>query len=395
MMEWMPRPTMFLSRKYEINLANYIVEDGWILISRSGTIGNTHLVAEELAGKAVANHAIRIAPLEDELRGLLYLILSGEIGQQILRSLSYGAVVGEIRPAQIQQMRIPVPPLAVLKRLNQYVQEARIARTEAIALHSASTEKTLTVSGLQALQEHDPVTVTGEMSPQTFTIPRGWFNNDQHSAGEYRLDAHFYNSTAQQAVANIKACRSEVGTIGNVATVSFTGGRPKRNYVDSAHGIPFLSGKNIMEIRPTSLKYLARLQTNEMEELLVKRGWTLVTRVGTVGRTCFIWDNYEGYAASENILRIIPSEAEIDPAFLYAFLSSPYGYAQILRHRHGSVIDEVTDKHIERVLVPCPARKDQEAIGDMVRQAYEKRAEAIRLEDEAQDILMKELTKAQ
>ncbi len=36
--------------------------------------------------------------------------------------------------------------------------------------------------------------------------------------------------------------------------------------------------------------------------------------------------------------------------------------------------------------------KDQKAIGDMVREAYEKRAEAIRLEDEAQEILMNELT---
>lgn len=76
-------------------------------------------------------------------------------------------------------------------------------------------------------------------------------------------------------------------------------------------------------------------------------------------------------------------------------LSSPYGYEQILRYRHGSVIDEITDKQIEHVLLPCPSRKDQKKIGDMVREAYEKRAEAIRLEDEAQAILMNEVTKTQ
>ena len=92
---------------------------------------------------------------------------------------------------------------------------------------------------------------------------------------------------------------------------------------------------------------------------------------------------------------MIPDHSQIDAGYLYAFLSSQYGYEQILRYRHGSVIDEVTDKQIERVLVPCPPRKDQETIGDMVREAYEKRAEAIRLEDEAQSILMNELTKAQ
>ena len=55
----------------------------------------------------------------------------------------------------------------------------------------------------------------------------------------------------------------------------------------------------------------------------------------------------------------------------------------------------ITDTQVEKVLVPIPSHKDQVAIGDMVREAYEKRAEAIRLEDEAQAILMNELTKAQ
>jgi type I restriction enzyme S subunit len=133
----------------------------------------------------------------------------------------------------------------------------------------------------------------------------------------------------------------------------------------------------------------------DMQDLIVKRGWTLITCSGTIGRTCFVWKNYEDFAASQHILRVIPDEEVIDPGYLYAFLSSRYGYLQILRYRHGSVIDEVTDKQMEQVLTPCPSRKYQEKIGDMVREAYDKRAEAIRLEDEAQAILMDEMTKAQ
>jgi restriction endonuclease S subunit len=110
---------------------------------------------------------------------------------------------------------------------------------------------------------------------------------------------------------------------------------------------------------------------------------------------CFVWKNYENYAASQHILRVIPAETKIDAGYLYAFLSSEYGYQQILRYRHGSVIDEITDKQIDHVLVACPSRKEQEVIGDLVRGAYDKRAEAIRLEDEAQTILMNELTKAE
>ncbi len=90
----------------------------------------------------------------------------------------------------------------------------------------------------------------------------------------------------------------------------------------------------------------------------MKQGWTLITCSGTIGRTCFVWKNYEDYAASQHILRVIPDQSEIDPGYLYAFLSTEYGYEQILRYRHGSVIDEVTDKQIEQVLIPLPSRKE-------------------------------------
>ncbi len=96
-----------------------------------------------------------------------------------------------------------------------------------------------------------------------------------------------------------------------------------------------------------------------MQELIVKRGWSLVTCSGTIGRTCFVWDNYEECAASQHILRTMPIDKEIDSAYLNAFLASRYGYEQILRFRHGSVIDEITDKQIGQVLVPCPSRKEQ------------------------------------
>jgi type I restriction enzyme S subunit len=73
-------------------------------------------------------------------------------------------------------------------------------------------------------------------------------------------------------------------------------------------------------------------------------------------------------------------------------MSSQYGKQQVLRFTHGSVIDEVTDKQIKKVLIPLPSETEQKKIGDLVRTAYEKRAEAIRLEDEAQKILMDALT---
>jgi type I restriction enzyme S subunit len=209
---------------------------------------------------------------------------------------------------------------------------------------------------------------------------------------ERRLDAHFYNPIAQLALTNIKNCRCQVKSVGDVAKVLLAGGRLKRNYVDPAHGIPYLSGKNIVQIRPIDLKYLANVEKDETKDLLLEKGCLLVTRTGTVGRICYVWQNFENYAASDNILRIIPNSQFVDGGYLHAFLSSPYGHEQIVRFRCGSVVDMITDDQLRKVIVPLPDSLHQREIGNMVRLAYEKRAEAIRLEDEAQAILMDEIT---
>lgn len=215
---------------------------------------------------------------------------------------------------------------------------------------------------------------------------------NNHSGSEYRLDAHYYNPLAQLAIKNIGQSKSVVKTIDKVTERVFMCGRFKRNYVEEEYGVPFLSGKNIIQIRPTDLKYLSKSETTDLDEYILEKKWTLITCSGTIGRTCFVWNNYENYAATQHIIRAVPNEEVIDPGYLYAFLSSPYGKQQVLRFRHGSVIDEVTDRQIKKVLIPLPSETDQKTIGDLVRSAYEKRAEAIRLIDEAQQILMVALT---
>ena len=74
------------------------------------------------------------------------------------------------------------------------------------------------------------------------------------------------------------------------------------------------------------------------------------------------------------------------------FLSSEYGYHQLLRFKHGAVIDEITEDQIGKTVIPKPDKIQQNQIGDLVRKAYDLRAEAIKLEDEAQELLQKELS---
>ena len=374
-------------------LIEWEVKEGYIVLSRSGRVGETYWIDKKLAG-ALVGDSFRVVPKNSETGYFVYALLSSQYAKDYMTGVSYGSVVDHASVDHARELPLPRMESQRRQRIVSLIQEALAARATAYNFLDEADVSLLRINGLPRLmspsQQFDPL---GQ--PECFDVSANAVNARNGDGAEYRLDAHFYNPTAQRAVANIKKCRCEVKTVGKVAERVLMGPRFKRNYVESNHGVPFLSGKNIVQIRPTDLKYLSNLQIADMQELIVKRGWTLITCSGTIGRTCFVWKNYEDYAASQHILRVIPDETKIDPRYLYAFLASPYGYEQILRYRHGSVIDEVTDKQIEHVLVPCPSRKEQEAIGNMVRKAYEKRAEAIRLEDEAQAILMNELTKAQ
>jgi type I restriction enzyme S subunit len=255
-------------------------------------------------------------------------------------------------------------------------------RSESRKLLAQASDFALEVNRLE------PLTLVDDEESESFLMPASMLSS---ASNEYRLEAHFQNPLARIATENIQKCSSRNCAIGKLSHDIIIGGRSKRNYVESDYGTPFLSGKNIIQIRPTDLKHVSNSETHDLKDMLLDRGWILVTRSGTVGRTCFVWHNFEKYAASEHILRVIPIDEQVDPGYLYAFLASSYGYEQIIRFRFGSVIDEISPNQLKQVIVPLASPEYQKEIGDMIRLAYEKRADALRLEDEAQELLMREI----
>jgi type I restriction enzyme S subunit len=374
-------------------LSAWEIKEGNIVVSRSGRVGETYWVNRRLDGVLVGD-SFRVAPRVAEDRFFIYAVLASSFARGYLSGSAYGSVVEH---ASLDQLRsFPVPSIGSKARseISRLVCDAVAARDRSYDLLEDAQERCLSSNGLRELD--DPVMESFDKTGRTETVivSSGEMAQSNGEGSEYRLDAHYYNPSARLAVKKLRKQCPNLKPVREISEQVIMGPRFKRNYVESDHGTPFLSGKNIVQIRPTDLKHLSNTQTEDLDELLVKRNWILVTCSGTLGRTCFVWHNFEDYAASQHILRVVPDEAKIDAGYLYAFLSSSYGYHQILKYRHGSVIDEITDTQMERVLVPRPSPKEQRAIGDKVRVAYEKRAEALRLEDKAQSILMRELTPA-
>ena len=391
MMEINPLCEGIISTELTKNFKKYLVKKNTILVSCSGTIGNITLVDSRLADKAVSQHALRVIPKIKEHIGLIYTFLNSEYGQSIITGKKSGAVIDEIYEDDLNFIDVPIVEASFIEKLNTLILEAFSKRDVANLCLEKAQRLVVTYNNLPSLSEAEIQTLDTSGQAQIRLASSIEFTHD------YRLDAHFYSNIFKNANEAIVKYSKQYRKLSDLTYDIFMGGRFTRNLVDRDNGVPFIGTKNTLQIRPNGFKYLSIAETKNLKELILKQNWILLARSGslggTFGKVSFVWKNFENYAGSEHIIRVCSDNQRIDPAYLFAYLSSPYGYLGITQLRHGALIDEIDPGDLGNIHIPIVKEDQQKEIGDLVRQAYDLRAEAISLEDEAQELLTQALTK--
>ncbi len=165
---------------------------------------------------------------------------------------------------------------------------------------------------------------------------------------------------------------------------AFTGARFARTYVsDSARGVAYLTGSDMLLADLWGLLRLSSRRTPQMESLLIRSGWTLVSCSGTIGRTAYVRAEMAGMAASHDVIRVVPDAMTVAPGYLFAYLSSGPAQAMIRQRTYGSVVQHIEAHHIADLPVALPDETMQGRIHRLVQGAADARTEASRLLDEA------------
>lgn len=379
-----PVNSRFISKILTNNINQYIIKRGQILVSAAGTVGSIVLATKELDGVAGTSDILRINIEENLNLGFIYTYLTSSFGANELANLAYGAIIKRIRGFQLAGLKTPIIDDEDKLKMNDFIITALEYRDEASGLIKHARQLALKYNNLPELSE--------ENNEKLFRL-----TNLNEISSDWRLDVHYYNPMAEKSIKNIHDYANDYRKLkDNIAENVYYLNRFTRTFVDKGFGIPYLAGKDIIKIRPTDVSYLSTSETQGLDTYRLKKGLILMTCSGTssgsLGSTCLIHKNYENWVGTHDLIRIV-SKDNFDSGYLYAFLSSDYGYYQALRNKHGAVIDHLTPQQIEEILVPIPSENQQKEIGDLVRKAYDLRAEAIRLEDEAQAILTEALTK--
>ncbi len=380
---FLPKPT-----KCVINYPPEVkIKKNWLLITRSGTIGRLIIATKYLENFVLSDDLIRVVPKENNY-GFLYVYLNTWIGQTFLTKDQYGATVKHIEPHHVANIPIPrIPDLE--EEINQKILEAHKLREKAQELLLKAEEMIYSELGLPKINEDDVEYFGGELGRlvKAFDV--------KASELDYRLDASYHAPILMKIKEYLSSSKYQLAKLGKVIDRIFIPTRFKRPYVKSSdEGVPFLQGAHIPMIKPLDVKYIWKKMKN-IENVLLKKHWVLMTRSGTVGRIGFVSDFLDDWAASEHILRIIV-KSDVNPGYITAFLSSPYGEYQIKGKVYGAVVDEIAEQDtslIKDVDILLPDKEIQNKIGSLVIEAYDKKDKANQIEEKTVRELEKALAK--
>lgn len=376
-----PYPDLFLSDKTPANIDGLRVSKNQILMTRSGSVGVVSLVSRTYNNQIFSDDLLRISCHDPVDTGYLYALLKSEAGQNLVTTNNYGAVIKHIEPAHLEKVLLPNLSKDLKSRINQLIQ--------------TSFDKRDTANEKLAKAEHTLILYLN--LPPIRDI--GTKDIDSHSVRANELSDRFeatYHSTKVNKILeylNKADCDVKEVSSPDLTKKIILPGRFKRVYVNKDNGITFFGGKQIFELNPSNKKYLSTLlhDSRIKDQLTLHEDMVLITCSGTIGRVQITPKHWDGWTLNQHVLRLVARDRS-SASLMYIWLQSPYGQLLIKRFSYGAVVDEIDDTHIGKVVVPIP--KDAnilESIDELVSEANRLRTEAYILEEEAIELVNKEL----
>lgn len=362
-----------LSKKQVEGNPALVLDEGWTLITCSGTIGRMAYARSDMKGMSGSQHFMRVAADPEKIKpGYLYAYLSSRFGVPIVVSGTYGAIIQHIEPQHIADL--PVPRLGVAEEhAHDLIQNAADLRVEAAVLLETAGRMVNEQFGFPEKLALSHRVFSCSVAPSTLVLKR--------------LEATFHDAVAQESdrlIAGVSR-KDEFSTLG--ISISETG-RLKQVFVDKEYGAPFLTSGEIFRQRYEPIRFLSNRLLPDESEWATQEGDLLLARSGQVGgiigRGVWADSRFAGGCVSVDVLRLGAQNSQIFPGYLYAYLFlTDVGYRQLIRTAAGSSIPHLSAPDVSRLLIPRCDNALETQINELVWNAGRKRAEAQEKEDGA------------
>ena len=373
-----PKPDSYISELTDVNIEKLRVHKNQILLTCSGTIGNISYVSKTLDNQIFSHDLIRMTSHTETDSGYIYAFLKTNIGQLLIKTNNYGSVISHIEPKHLENILIPNPPEILKKEIHNLIVKSYNLRDESNDLIDEAEKLLIEELKLPPIEDFKPEYFDKEKDIRNFEVSLSKLNN--------RFDGSYHIPLVDCIKEHLQKYAETVTDIGdkNISKEIILPGRFARTYVEEGQGTLFFGGKQLLELYPSTEKYLSRSVHSERikEQLFIKENMVLISCSGTIGKVNIAPKHWEDWAINQHVLRVI-ADKNIT-GYIFSWLNSDYGKELICRNIYGSVVDEITDKHLSNVAIPLLRNKEiQTKINNLVLEANEKRYEAYVLEQKA------------
>lgn len=150
----------------------------------------------------------------------------------------------------------------------------------------------------------------------------------------------------------------------------------KRQFCNNTNrSVQYFQSSDVPNANERSSVYVFKGQADSLN-LLVKEGDILVTGFGTIGNTRIVSKLQDNTCYANNVCRIRVNDIS-NRGFIYAFLSSKYGYSQLNKNASGSVVRYIEAPGIKKTMIPIFDQQLKITISELIDESAKLREEAI------------------
>lgn len=291
-----------------------------------------------------------------------------------------GSVIQHIEPENVSVIPIPKFPDDFQKEVDERIQQSAKLREEA-ADELADAERMLKEkAGLRDLTPED-YDYFGQRNDRR---KPSCFIRKSNEVGSISFTA-FNHSKRMESTRELISCPAKPLKGILIGNQTFSTGSFPRVEVRAPHGIMLINQSDIFD---TIVKGKHISLRNVSTSNMVEYGEVMIAGVGTLGenetfcRTIFANEDIVGQLVSGEFIRM-KTNKDVPSGYLYAWLSSDYGFRLIRSFQAGTKLCRPIPKLLLELPVPILSDVDMNEIDRMVREAHTKRHKANCLELEA------------
>jgi type I restriction enzyme, S subunit len=167
-----PQPTKWIYGIDGLNLSKLTPAIGDLLMTRSGTIGKCSFVGKTLAGRVMSDDLIRFVP-RSHLQGYLYIFLTSQTGQLLLKTGNYGAVIQHIEPTHLEDIPVPIASDDIVAEIHEAIVKSFALRDESNALILSAQKSLIAELDLPPLEEIETRQFRNDADVVNFSVSVG------------------------------------------------------------------------------------------------------------------------------------------------------------------------------------------------------------------------------